>query len=47
MNPISQNQRNYCHNQGANTTDEEFKEYLSTFNNNEKVPLEAHTYVVI
>ena len=41
------NQRNYQHNQGANTAEEEFKEYLSTFDNDEKRPLESHSYVVV
>ena len=29
----AQNQRGYQHNQGANTDDEEFNQYLSTFDN--------------
>ena len=41
-----QNQFNYWHNQGLNTTKEEFNQYLSSFDNNEKLPLESHLYVV-
>ena len=42
----ARNQSNYPHNQGANTADEQFKQYLSTFDNNEKLPFGAHPYVV-
>ena len=38
------NQWNYQHNQGV-SIDEEFQQYLSSFESDEKLPLEDHPYV--
>ena len=38
-------QHNYRHNQQTLTADEEYIEYLSTFDTDNKLPLEEHPYV--